>query len=65
MFYKLKDFNYFFRINVGIFDENEAINEFRFLELNEYPYYLRCEKCIIPPEIELKGYEEINIFCSN
>ena len=32
MFYKLKDFNYFFQTNVGIFDENEAINEFRFLE---------------------------------
>ena len=65
MFYKLKDFNYFFQTGVWIFDENEAINEFRFLELNEYPYYLRCEKCNIPPEIELKGYEEINIFCSN
>ena len=65
IFYKLKDFNSFFSLNVGIFDENEAINKFRFLELNEYPYYLRCEKCNIPPEIELKGYEEINISCSN
>jgi len=62
--YNAQDFNNYFSLNVGLFDEKDAINKFRFIELNEYPFYLICKKCYNNPKIELKDYESILISCS-
>ena len=57
-------FNNYFSLNVGLFDEKDAINKFRLIELNEFPYYLICKKCYTNPKIELKDNENILISCS-
>ena len=59
-----QDFNNYFSLNVGLFDEKDALNKFRLIELNEYPYYLICKKCYTSPDIELKDNETIIISCS-
>ena len=59
-----KDFNNYFSHNARIFDEKEAINIFRLIELNEFPFYLICKKCNNIPEIELKDNEIVSITCS-
>ena len=60
----VQDFNNYFSLNDGLFDEKDAINKFRLIELNEYPYYLVCRKCYTNPEIKLKDNETIIISCS-
>ena len=59
-----QDFNNYFSLNVGLFDEKDALNKFRLIELNEYPYYLICKKCYASPDIKLKDNETIIISCS-
>ena len=31
--------------------------------MNEFPYYIICQKCLNPPKIEIKDNETILIFC--
>ena len=59
-----QDFNNYFSLNVGLFDEKDAINKFRLIELNDNPFYLVCKKCYTSPDIKLKDNETIIISCS-
>ena len=59
-----KDFNSYFSLKVGLFDGNNEISKFRLKEMDEYPFYLICQKCYNSPNIELKSNEYILISCS-
>jgi len=59
-----EDFKNYFPINIELFDEKDAINKFRLIESNEYPFYLICKKCHNNPLIELKDNENVLISCS-
>ena len=62
---KVKDFNKYFSINVGIFNGKEASKKFQNIELNEFPFYLICKKCDNIPFIELlKDNDNLSISCS-
>ena len=41
----IQDFKNYFSIHFKLFDEKDAINKFRLIDLNEYPFYLICQKC--------------------
>jgi hypothetical protein len=58
-----QDFKNYFSIDIELFDEKDALNKFRLIESNEYPFYLICQKCYNSPLIELKDNENVLISC--
>ena len=58
-------FNYYFSLNLQLFDLNNIYNKFSLIELNNFPFFMACKKCYDIPEINLKDKQSIIITCKN
>ena len=58
-------FNYYFSLNLQLFDLNNIYNKFSLEELKESPFYFICKNCGDIPEIILKDNKNIIITCQN